>query len=84
MDYFSRDTDDVAIGAMITQYNSLIDIASTIRELGMNIPLRESSKWIIEEVMDGPYMERIVESVDGIVDLDIDKVVSLPKINVKR
>ena len=84
LDYYKKDSDDVTINAMITQYNSLIDIASTIRELGMDIPLRESSKWTIEEVMNGPYMDRIVESVDGIVNLDVDKVASLPKMNVKH
>lgn len=84
LDYYRRDSDDVAIGAMITQYNSLIDIASTIRELGMDIPLRESSEWIIYEVMKGKFMDRIVESVDGIVELDIDKVSSLPKMNIKH
>ena len=84
LDYYKKDSDEVTINAMITQYNSLIDIAATIRQLGMDIPLRESSKWIIDEVMNGPYMDSIVESVDGIVNLDVDKVAALPKMNVKR
>lgn len=84
LDYYTRENDEVAIGAMITQYNSLIDIATTIKELGISIPLRESSKWEIFEVMDGKFMDRILESVDGIVDLDVDKVANLPKMNVKH
>ena len=84
LDYYRKESDDVVINAMITQYNSLIDVASTIRELSMDIPLRESSKWTIQEVMKGKFMDGIVESVLGIVDLDVDKVAALPKMIVKR
>lgn len=84
LDYYKKDSDDVAIKAMLTQYNSLINIAKTMKELDINIPLRESSKWVISEITNGPYMERIVEYVDGIVNLDVNKVATLPKIHVKH
>ena len=77
------DSEEFIIKNLLNQYNSLIDIAKTMKELGINIPLRESSLWFCKEVKDGGYMLDVIEDKSGIVTLDTDAVSKLLKIKIR-
>lgn len=69
---------------LLKQYNCLRDIAVTMIDEGLDIPLREASAWSSREIREGQYMVDIIEDKSGIVTLDTNKVANLPKIMIKK